>query len=88
MKSKLGTTQREIAELDRQLRAIIDDQTRLRANLEKVPPTSAAYKRYLEKFDSQETEIEKLQDQTKKLRASEEHQRKDYEGYLVSLNVE
>jgi flagellar biosynthesis chaperone FliJ len=88
MKSKLGTTQREIGELDRQLKAITDDQTRLRANLEKVPPTSAAYKRYLEKFDNQETEIEKLQDQTKKLRLSEEQQRKEYEGYLVALNVE
>ncbi len=88
LKGKLSGTQRQIAELDRQLKAITDDQTRLRANLEKVPPTSAAYKRYLEKFDNQETEIEKLQAQTKDLRKSEEQQRKDYEGYLVSLNVE
>ncbi len=88
LKVKLAGTQRQIAELDRQLKAITDDQTRLRANLQNVPPTAAAYKRYLEKFDTQETEIEKLQAQTKDLRKSEEQQRKDYEGYLLSLNVE
>ena len=33
---------------------------RLRANFERLPPTSEAYKRYLKKFDTQETEIEKL----------------------------
>ena len=30
----------------------------MRANLERVPQASVAYKRYLKKFDDQETEIE------------------------------
>jgi hypothetical protein len=45
------------------LKAIVDEQGRLRANLERLPAASAAYKRYLEKFDAQETQIEKLQAQ-------------------------
>jgi hypothetical protein len=45
------------------LKAIVDEQGRLRANLERLPAASAAYKRYLEKFDTQETQIEKLQAQ-------------------------
>jgi hypothetical protein len=45
------------------LKAIVDEQGRLRANLERLPSASAAYKRYLEKFDTQETQIEKLQAQ-------------------------
>ena len=45
----------------------IIDQGRLRANREKVPPTSAAYKRYLEKFDKQEPVIEKYQEEIKQM---------------------
>ena len=41
-----------------------------------MPPTAAAYKRYLEKFDEQETEIEKLQAKIKKLQAAEHQQRR------------
>lgn len=87
LKNKLAASQREIANAEQQLRAIRDDQARIRENLGKVPQTSAAYKRYLEKFDSQETEIEKLQDQSKKLRQAEEQQRKEYEAYVIGLDV-
>src|SRR5207302_1981689 len=59
-------TTRDIQELERQLRGITDDQARLRANLREMPRTAAAYKRYLDKFDRQETEIERLQADVKK----------------------
>ena len=61
---------------------------RLRANLDRLPPTSAAYKRYLEKFDTQETEIEKLQAEIKKQQDAEKAQQKEYEDYLAGLSVE
>src|SRR5262249_17825387 len=60
LKGKLMETQREVQQAERQLKAITDDQTRLRANLREVPPTSDAHKRYLKKFDEQETQIEGL----------------------------
>jgi hypothetical protein len=88
LKHKLEATRRDIAQAERQLKAILDDQARLRANLERVPPTSEAYKRYLKKFDDQEIEIEKLQDTIKKLQATEFEQRKAYEDYLANLSVE
>jgi hypothetical protein len=88
LKTKLSAVQRERAGVEQQLRSIGEEQARLRANLEKLPPTSAAYKRYLEKFDSQETEIEKLQADSKKLRDNEDQQRKEFEAYLLSLNIE
>jgi hypothetical protein len=53
-----------------------------------LPPTSAAYKRYLEKFDTQETEIEKLQAQIKQLQETEKQQKKEYEDFLAGLSVE
>ncbi len=88
LKARLEATRRDISQTERQLKAITDDQARLRANLERVPPTSEAYKRYLKKFDEQETEIEKLQDAIRKLQATEQQQRKAYEDYLMNLRVE
>ena len=53
-----------------------------------MPPTAEAYKRYLKKFDEQETEIEQLQETIKKLQGTEFNQRKEFENYLGGLNLE
>ena len=84
----LQKTQRDLQELGRQLKTITDDQTRLRANLKEMPPTAAAYKRYLEKFDKQETEIEALQEEIKKMQGVEHSQRKEVDAFLAKLNAE
>ncbi len=81
-------TQREIGEQERQLKVIVDDQTRLRANLKEMPATAAAYKRYLEKFDLQETQIETFQKEIKRLQEIEHSQKKEFEDFLANLNVE
>jgi hypothetical protein len=81
-------TQREIQELDRQLKAITEDQVRLRANLREMPATAAAYKRYLEKFDQQETQIEKYQADIKTLQGTEHQQRKAFEDFLAGFSAE
>jgi len=67
---------------------ITQDQVRLRANLKEMPQTAAAYKRYLDKFDKQETEIEKVQATIKELQEAEHQQKKDYETFLGALDVE
>jgi hypothetical protein len=86
-KGKLVGVQQELAQVNRSLQVITDDQARLRANLKDMPSSAAAYKRYLEKFDKQETEIEKLQEQQKSLQAAELSARQALDGYLSSLNV-
>src|SRR5204863_5312115 len=88
LSGRLTETRRDLAQAQAQLKEITDDQTRLRANFEKMPPTSAAYKRYLEKFDGQETEIEKLQALIKAKQASAKAQTKEYEDFVAGLNVE
>jgi hypothetical protein len=88
VRGRLAEIGRETAHLEQKLKAITDDQARLRANLEKVPPASAAYKRYLEKFDTQETEIEKLQTEIEQKHEAERGQRKEYEDLLAGLSVE
>ena len=88
LRTGLTDTQRELAQVEKQLKAITDDQVRLRANLEKMPQTSAAYKRYLEKFDNQETVIEKLQSQIQELQTRAATQRQECETYLSGLDLE
>jgi hypothetical protein len=88
LRTQLADTQGELSRLTAELKSLTDDQARLRANLREVPATSAAHKRYLEKFDTQETEIEKLQTQIKHMQATEAQQKKALEGYLANLNVE
>jgi hypothetical protein len=87
LKAALVKTRREMARVERQLKAIVEDQARLRANMERVPPGTEAYQRYLKKFDDQEVQIEKLQDAQKELQGTEAEQRQAYEDYLANLNV-
>ncbi len=86
-KTKLNSTRQDLTNVNEQLRVITEDQTRLRANLHEMPTTAKAYKRYLEKFDKQETEIESLRDQQRKLQKDELQQRQDLDKYLNGLNV-
>jgi len=88
LRGRLAESQRELQQVERQLRVITEDQDRLRRNLREMPKEAAAYKRYLKKFDDQETEIEKLQKQVKDLQDTEHVQRKEYDAYLANLSVE
>ena len=53
-----------------------------------MPPTAAAYKRYLDKFDQQETQIEKYQADIKKLQDVEHKQQKEFEDFLANFSAE
>jgi hypothetical protein len=88
LKDRLSATQRDLEQLNRGLQEIGKDQERLRANLKEMPPTAAAHKRYLDKFDKQETEIEQLQAKLKELQATELQQRKELDAYLANLTIE
>ena len=88
LRHTLALTQRAIGDKQRELKDITDDQARLRANLKEMPPTAAAYKRYLDKFDAQETQIEKLQDDIKAMQGTESQQRKEFEDFLNNFSAE
>ena len=63
----LEAVETELARQEKALQVIDKDQGRMRSNMAQVPQTSQAYKRYLQKFDEQETEIEKRREQIAKL---------------------
>jgi predicted nuclease with TOPRIM domain len=87
-KGKLQEARRELAHLDRQWKDIREDQNRLREDLKVVPETSAAHKRYVEKFDKQESEIEQLQGRIKELQNAEHRQSEEFNRFLATLNVD
>jgi hypothetical protein len=84
----LQKTGEENFRLQQQLQTIRADQDRLRANLKEMPATSAVHKRYLEKFDKQETEIEKLQEQGQEVAARSQKQLEAMTTFANDLNVE
>jgi hypothetical protein len=84
----MAKTQREIAELTRQLETIRQDQPRLRANLKELPQTSEAFQRIVKKFNEQETQIEKYLADIKKLQGVEHGQRKEFEDFLAAFSAE
>jgi hypothetical protein len=88
LRDQLAGTQRDIAREEQSLKVIEQDQSRMRANMERVPQTSEAYKRYLKKFDDQETQIEKARAQVAKLQETAEEQKKAYEAFVLGLNIE
>jgi hypothetical protein len=88
MYRRLRVASGEIGRLQEELKVILEDQGRLRQDLKIVPANSAVHKRYLDKFDKQETQIEKLQEDVKKQLEHQQKQRKEYEDFLAGLNVE
>ncbi len=88
LKGKLQEARRELQHVERQLKDVRDDQNRLREDLKVVPPSSAAYKRYVEKFDKQETEIEQYQTRVKELQNAEHQQAEAFNRFLSNLNVD
>ena len=88
LKGKLEATRGERNQRKADLNAIVQEQARLRANLQTVPQNSDLHKRYLDKLGDQETEIEKLQAQIKKLDETEKQQVGEYRSYLSGLSVE
>ena len=88
LKVKLAETQRSVTDVNQQIKALTEDQARIRANMERVPNNSAPYQRYLKKLDEQETQIEGFQEQVRTLRRQEGEQRQGFEAYLLSLNLD
>jgi hypothetical protein len=88
LRSKLAATKAELAAEQAALKEIGEDQTRIRANIERVPKESDAYKRYLKKFDEQETEIERRQAKAKELIARSAAEDRAYREYAETVAAE
>ncbi len=77
-----------LAEEAIELTVINEAQARMRSNLAVADKSSDIYKRYLKKFDDQETEIEKRQAKVKELTKTKEKLAKEFKAMVEALNAE
>ncbi len=84
----INDVERQIQEIDRQTREIHDEQTRIRANMSSVRNASDLYARYVQKLDSQETQLEDLLELRRDKQQELEQKRAELNDYVRGLNVE
>lgn len=87
LRTKLAAAQRDLQGAAHQFAEIAKDQERMRANIKELPAGSAVRTRLVEKFDQQETQIEKLQADQKRLQETESKAKARYEQFLTNLTV-
>jgi hypothetical protein len=85
---KLEEARTRLADMEKQLKILTEDQSRLRENLKIIPQTSDLYKQFLQKFATQEGRFETLQRDIRQLQVNVQNQQKAYEAFLAKLNAE
>jgi len=86
-KLQLAQVAHERKQLEQQIEAIGQDQSRIRDNMARLEQASDLYKRYVKKFSQQEDQIEKLREQVQQLTARQQELQKSLDEYLVNLDV-
>ncbi len=88
LQARITETKKELAEADKQLKAVREDQQRLRENLQVIPQSAEPYKKFLDKFVTQETEIETLQRQVRQVTATLQAQEREHMTFVANLNAD
>ncbi|MEN6439680.1 MAG: hypothetical protein ABFD97_13990 [Syntrophobacter sp.] len=86
LKQALEDSERRLADKHNTLEEIEKEQERIRSNMGAVNNSSQYYSRLLEKLNSQETEIEKIQGEVRALEKKVDDQRTELEKYLANLS--
>jgi hypothetical protein len=83
--TKIRASQEGLKEVTDSLKTLVEEQARIRTNIEKIPPTAEIYKRYLTKLDALETDLEKAQKKQVELTALLKKQSAEYQAFLKDL---
>ncbi len=86
-KQALQQVSQDRQRLEAQINTITQEQDRIRQNMGQLDRNTELYKRYVQKFGSQEDAVEKMRDQIQKLTAEETRQRQALDEYLINLNI-
>lgn len=87
-RNKLRELQGRVASLENQIKEISVEQDRIRQNMDGLNQNSDLYKRYVAKFETQETQIEKLREEIARLRDLENDADKELRTYVQALNFD
>jgi hypothetical protein len=87
LKREVARHDHQIAELEQGRERLVSDQGRIRDNLARVPRDSDLYRRYMNKLDTQETELERLRGALSQARAARQHGAERLAAYIAELKV-
>ncbi|HUE45713.1 MAG TPA: DUF4139 domain-containing protein [Aestuariivirgaceae bacterium] len=86
-RARLGERQRDLERLEGEIAAIMEDQARLRQNLNAVPRGSDLHQRYLARMDEQEDRLADLRDNADEARTALETARDAHRDYVRNLDL-
>lgn len=84
---RIQELQGEVAAAEGEIRAINEDQERVRKNMAALDKASALYKRYVTQLDTQETRIQALRTQSNRLRGAVQEADRELRAYVDTLDV-
>ena len=87
LQQKAAAAAAERAGKEQRVKDISNDQSRIRANMDRLSQSSDLYKRYVKTLSDEEDELAKLNDDIAKLRDAEAVQRKAVSDYIQTLEV-
>lgn len=87
LQSVVNATAAQLARLEQERQAIGTDQSRIRQNMNAIDRDTDVYRRYLAKFDEQETRLEAIRVEDGQLRTALTAQQAALAAYLRSLTV-
>ncbi len=88
LQSRIAETKKELAEAEKQLKAVSDDQARSAREPARHPAVGRAVQAFLDKFVTQENEIDTLQRQIRQVTATLQAQEREQVAFLANLNVD
>ena len=86
-KQALQKVSQDRQQLEQQIGAITTEQDRIRQNMGQLDRNTDLYKRYVQKFGTQEDSVEKMREQIRKLVTEENQQRQSLDDFLMNLDV-
>ena len=87
-KQQLAELASKKQELERQITAIDQEQTRIRQNMQQLDRDSELYRRYVKKFTEQEDQVEKLRGRIDSLATDLGKRQTELDSYLADLNLD
>ncbi len=87
MQGAVNATNAQIARLDQERQAIDADQNRIRQNMNSISHDTDVYRRYLAKFDEQETRLEAMRTEVAQLNTTLTVQQEALAAFVRALNV-
>ena len=88
MQEALATVRHERQQKEQRVKAIAEEQTRIRANMRTVAKNSVSYSMWERKLVQQEKDLDQLNMDLEKLRANEQARNAAIARFLAELNVE